>query len=148
MNEDASGPPASGSVTPASPPGVLAGLPVLVVEDDPPSAHVFRALLAGDGAEVKLARTAEEAKTLLRSFHPRLVVVDLVLPGESGVLLMSHLRSHPATVGVPIVAVTCMGAGAESAARQAGCSAFFPKPIDGAAFLDRVAALTTDKAEG
>jgi CheY-like chemotaxis protein len=132
----------------ASGSGGLAGTPILVVEDDPASAHVLRALLSGDGAEVRLARTAEEANALLRGFRPRLVVVDLVLPGTSGLLLARQLRSHPATAGAPIVAVTFLGASAEQAALEAGCSAFFAKPIDGSAFLDRIASLTTAQTDG
>jgi CheY-like chemotaxis protein len=118
--------------------GALAGVPILVVDDDPPSARLVRVLLAGAGANVRTAYSAEEALDLLREFPARLFVVDLVLPGMNGFVLARQLKA--ATPHVVIVAISVVhGAETERRALESGCVALIHKPIDVNSFAQTVA---------
>jgi len=118
----------------------LAGVLILVVDDDPPSARLLRVLLAGAGAQVRTAHTAEEALSLLAGFPARLIVVDLILPGISGLLLARRIKERsPETV---IVAVSVAhGPEVERHALASGCAALLHKPIDVNTFVQTVTRL-------
>jgi CheY-like chemotaxis protein len=120
--------------------GPLAGLCVLVVEDDPASAKLVSIVLAGEGAEVHTASSAEDALEHIGRFAPRLIVLDLVLPFMSGLLLAQRLKASPATRDSVIIAVTSFnGPEIERLTRSAGCDAYVRKPIDVHSFARLVA---------
>ena len=113
------------------------GIPVLIVDDDVPSVHLLRAVLELAGFEVRAAQTAEDALQTLRSFHPRAVVIDLILPLMSGLLLAQTLKADPRTADMVLVAVTAFnGREAERLARDAGYALYVRKPIDPLSFAD------------
>ena len=140
-SRDGSAAPAAASEGPARETllgGPLAGIPILVVDDDPPSARLVRVLLAGAGADVRTAYSAEEALDLLREFPARLFVVDLVLPGMNGFVLARQLKA--ASPHVVIVAISVVhGAETERRALESGCVALIHKPIDVNSFAQTVA---------
>jgi len=118
----------------------LAGVPILVVDDDPPGARLLRVLLAGAGADVRTAHSAEEALTLLAESPARLVVVDLILPGMSGLLLARRIKdAWPGTVTVAIS--VAHGPDVERHAHASGCVALLHKPIDVTTFVPTIARL-------
>jgi CheY-like chemotaxis protein len=109
----------------------LRNLPVLVVDDDPASAKLVSIVLRAEGCVTRIAESAEEALAILPTFHPRLIVLDLVLPLMSGLLFAQKLKADPETRDIVIVAVTAFnGAAAERMARDAGCALYIRKPID------------------
>jgi CheY-like chemotaxis protein len=110
---------------------LLADVPILVVEDDPSGARMLATLLTSEGADVRVVRTAEEALALLRAFPARAIVVDLILPGTSGLDLIRRLTADATTRGGVIVAVSVVnGPRIEEEALASGCVAFLRKPID------------------
>jgi CheY-like chemotaxis protein len=118
--------------------GLLAGIPILVVDDDPPSARLVRVLLAGAGADVRTAYSAEEALELLRQFPARAFVVDLILPGMSGFVLARRLKATAPDAVVVAISVV-HGAETERVALESGCVALLHKPIDVNSFAQSVA---------
>jgi CheY-like chemotaxis protein len=115
----------------------LQGVRLLVVEDDPPSLRLLRAVLGAEGCDVRFATNAEDAFVLLQAFQPELMVIDLILPLMSGLLLAQQLKSRDATRDIPLVAVTAFnGHAAERMALDAGFSAYIKKPLDPAAFCE------------
>ena len=112
-------------------PPLLAGIPILVVEDDLAGARLLTVLLANAGGDVRVATSAEEALAMLRAFAPRVVVLDLVLPRMNGLLFARQLKSDPATRDIVIIAVSVInGPRTERLALESGCAAYVYKPID------------------
>jgi len=127
----------------------LAGVQVLVVEDDAPSAKLAFVLLTDAGCRVRVARTAEEAIALLDAFTPQIVVLDLILPRTSGLVLVEMLKADARTRESVVVAVTSFhGPEAERLALDAGCAGFIRKPIDTESFAATLAALLDASRKG
>jgi CheY-like chemotaxis protein len=104
---------------------------ILIVDDDPMSVKLVRALLTGEGHIVRSAKSAEEALTVLNTFDPRLILIDIQLPEVDGLELTRRLRSNPSMQKISIVALTAFAMqGNEQKARSAGCDGYITKPID------------------
>ena len=107
------------------------GEPILIVDDNPVNLKLIRVLLACEGYEVRTAGDAEEAFDTLRSFHPRLILMDLQLPGMDGLELTRRIKAAPSTRDTVIVALTAYAMkGDEEKALAAGCDGYITKPID------------------
>jgi CheY-like chemotaxis protein len=107
------------------------GEPILIVDDNPANLKLARVVLSGEGYLVRTAGDATEALAALQSFHPRLILMDLQMPGMDGFELTRRLKADPATRGMVIVALTAYAMkGDEERAREAGCDGYIAKPID------------------
>lgn len=116
------------------------GAPILIVDDNPANLKLARVLLSGEGYEVRTAADAEEALRVLEGFHPRLILMDLQMPGMDGFALTRRLKSDLATRGIVILALTAYAMkGDEERARAAGCDGYVAKPIDTRALPEIVA---------
>ena len=95
------------------------------------AAMLARILLTLEGYDVRLATDAREALALLRTCRPRLILMDLQLPGMDGLTLTRKLKADPATRDIVILALTAYAMkGDDERAAQAGCDGYVPKPID------------------
>lgn len=115
---------------------------VLVVDDDPSTLRLLRAILAPDGHEVSLAGDAEQALDAISDRVPDLVVLDLGLPGMGGLELLERLKTEVPTRLIPVVVVT--GVDERTARLEAidlGADEFLTKPVDRAELRTRVRAL-------
>jgi len=90
---------------------------ILVVEDEPAILELIRINLEDAGYTVDAAPDAETAQTRLNAALPDLVLLDWMLPGQSGIALARQLRAEPRTRELPIIMVT---ARAEEADKIAG----------------------------
>ena len=109
----------------------MAGERILVVDDNPLNLKVTRLLLASEGYEVRTAGDSQEALSVLQSIHPRLILMDIRMPGMDGLELTRHLRTDPAMDSVIILALTAYAMkGDGDLAREAGCNGYVTKPID------------------
>jgi DNA-binding response OmpR family regulator len=66
---------------------------MLVVEDDPDIASLLRKVLTASGYRVSVAGSGSEAREALEQLEPRLVLLDIVLPGADGLVLAATLKS-------------------------------------------------------
>jgi CheY-like chemotaxis protein len=120
----------------------VAGETVLVVDDNAVNLKLTRVLLRGAGYDVHTAADAEAALVLLDACRPRLILMDVQLPGISGLELTRRLKSDERTRDVLVVALTAYAMkGDEEKALAAGCDAYVTKPIDTDALLAVVANL-------
>jgi CheY-like chemotaxis protein len=118
----------------------MAGERILVVEDSQINSTLVSFILTERGYDVRCAGSASEALALLDTFAPRLVLMDLNLPGMDGLTLTRHLKSSPATRDLVIVAWTAhMMSGSEARALESGIDGYITKPIDTRAFPNEVA---------
>jgi two-component system cell cycle response regulator len=79
---------------------------------------------------VLTAADAEEALALLDVVHPRLILMDVQLPGLDGLELTRRLKTDPATRDIVVVALTAYAMqGDEQKALDAGCDGYLAKPI-------------------
>lgn len=109
----------------------MAGESILIVDDNPTNLKLARIVLTGAGFEVQTANDAEEALLALDSFKPRLILMDLQLPGMDGLTLTRKLKDDPARRDIIIVALTAYAMkGDDEKAFAAGCDGYITKPID------------------
>lgn len=109
----------------------MAGEPLLIVDDNATNLKLARVLLVKEGYEVKTAVDAEEALKVMESFKPRLILMDIQLPGMDGLELTRRLKSSPSTQDILILALTAYAMkGDEEKAKAAGCDDYITKPID------------------
>ena len=97
-------------------------------------------ILAAEGYDVKTATDAEDALSILESFSPQLILMDLQLPRMDGLELTRQIKADPARRRMIVIALTAYAMkGDEEKAFAAGCDGYMSKPIDTAA-LSRVVA--------
>jgi CheY-like chemotaxis protein len=109
----------------------MSGEPILIVDDNVQNLKLARVILATEGYDVRTAADAEEALALVRASRPRVILMDLQLPGMDGLQLTRHLKADPATRGIRIIALTAYAMkGDEEKAFASGCDGYVSKPID------------------
>ena len=81
-------------------------LRVLVVDDDPDIRLYLRMFLEDEGFEVVEASRAVEALTEIGAEAPDVVLIDVMMPGRSGLDLLVSLRRHPDHRDLPLIVVT------------------------------------------
>src|SRR5260370_37268463 len=127
----------------------MAGESILVVEDNEANLRLFTYLLSSKGYEVRAATDAQQALELLRDFHPRMILMDLQLPGTDGYELTRRLKADPATSDIIIIALTAYAMrGDEEKALAAGCEGYITKPIDTRTLPGRIAEYLSSGARG
>jgi CheY-like chemotaxis protein len=109
----------------------MAGESILIVDDNAQNLKLARVTLSLDGYDVRTAGDAEDALRVLASFTPRLILMDLQLPGMDGLRLTRQLKGDPERRRIRIVALTAYAMkGDEEKALAAGCDGYITKPID------------------
>jgi two-component system, cell cycle response regulator DivK len=123
----------------------MAGESILIVDDNATNLKLARVLLTGEGYEVRTAVDAEEALTLLQTFRPRLILMDLQMPGMDGFDLTRRLKADPSLKGILVLALTAYAMkGDEEKAMAAGCDGYVSKPIDTRALPALIARLLAE----
>lgn len=84
----------------------MVGNRVLVVDDDPDIVDYLSSFLKDNGYEVASANHAAAALSVIDEFSPDVVVIDVLMPGESGLSLLVSLRRHPRWCDLPLVVIT------------------------------------------
>jgi DNA-binding response OmpR family regulator len=108
---------------------------ILIVEDNQMNVQLVRALLSEEGYDLRSAGSAEEAISVLSTFKPGLILMDIQLPGQGGLDLTRQLRANPEMKSTTIVALTGYARkGDEENCVEAGCNGYIVKPIDVSTF--------------
>ena len=113
---------------PKDPARTLAGVYVLVVEDDDDSLTILTTVLRYYGAHVSAATSADAALEQLKILRPHVVVTDIAMPRHDGLWLLRQIRALVPTDEVSVIAVTAVAEPDELLA--AGFHAALTKPVD------------------
>jgi two-component system cell cycle response regulator DivK len=104
---------------------------VLVVEDHPLNRELAEAILERAGYDVVLAEDGETALETVAARRPDVILLDIDLPGISGLDVARQLKADPGTRAIPVVALTAYAmVGDEERVRAAGCDDYVTKPIE------------------
>ena len=126
----------------------LAGLEILLVDDDKDNLHIISALLAEHKATVQTASSGVEALELLRCYQPDVLVSDLAMPEEDGFSLIRKVRQleEQGSRQIPAVALTALVRIEDrTRALAAGFNMFVPKPVQPSELITTIANLGQGK---
>lgn len=123
-------------------------LRVLVVDDEEPVRRLLRDTLELEGYRVDEAADAMQAMARIAVQQPDCVVLDVMMPGMSGIDLLAQLREQPATTALPVLMLTAADDDDTTwSAWSRGASGYLSKPFDLDHLLDWVARLCAPDPE-
>jgi CheY-like chemotaxis protein len=106
---------------------------VLVVDDNLDMVHFYRRCTVGTKYHITPAPQGQRTFEAIKSAHPDIVVLDIILPDADGWELLTQLHSHPATRSIPIV--ICSIVKEEGLASALGAALYLPKPVHHREFI-------------
>ena len=126
----------------------LDGLSTLVVDDNVDTCNVLSHILTAAGATVRTATSVKDGFTLFNEEVPDIVLTDLAIPGESGLILIDRIRNGgQGNTTIPIIVLSaCAFEADKDAALNAGASLFLPKPFRPIDIVKNVRNLTLSTA--
>ena len=120
---------------------------ILVVEDESAIAELISINLRHAGFEVTIAATSEQAQSEINRVLPDLVVLDWMLPGQSGLALAKQWRAAARTRELPIIMLTARAEeGDKVSGLDAGADDYLTKPFSTSELLARIRAVLRRKA--
>lgn len=109
----------------------------LIVEDDPVSAETIKHVLERHHVSVRLAKDGGQAQATFSMHKPDFVILDLILPGESGFEICERFKS--ADPSVPVLVVTEMDrVDSRELAKRVGADGYLTKPIEAVQLIEAV----------
>ena len=112
---------------------------ILIIEDNEKNLKLVRDLLQVSGYQTLESITAEDGIEIAKESRPALILMDIQLPGMSGIEALKVLRADPITQNIPVVAVTASVMNQDSKdIKAAGFDSYQRKPIEIRGFLDEV----------
>jgi signal transduction histidine kinase len=112
---------------------------VLIAEDDPLLAEVIAATLDLEGLETVVTHHGKEALSLARKLLPDLVLLDVMMPGRSGIEVCAALKTAPESADIPVILLTAKTQKEDQAVGlAAGADAYVTKPFSPVQLIDLV----------
>lgn len=113
---------------------------LLVVDDEPLNLQVLRQILQQD-YQLIFARDGEKALALAQAEHPQLILLDIMMPGLTGLETCQRLKQNPQTQDIPVIFVTALADDRdETEGFAVGCVDYITKPVSAPIVLARVKA--------
>jgi len=112
-------------------------LRVLIADDDPEIQRMLSTAMWGLGYEPVSAADAMQTVMVARNSNPDVILLDVNMPGGTGLMALERLKALTATRRIPVIAIT--GSAEEGLAEKVkgmGAQAFFPKPLDIVALMN------------
>jgi two-component system phosphate regulon response regulator PhoB len=120
---------------------------ILVVEDESAIAELISINLRHAGHEVRVAATAEAAQEAVDAVLPDLVILDWMLPGQSGLAVARHWRLQERTRALPVIMLTAKAGEADKiSGLDAGADDYLTKPFSPQELMARIRAVLRRKA--
>jgi len=118
------------------------GKRVLLIEDEPNIIEAISFILSRDGWTVHTHADGVTAADRVRSLPPDLVILDMMLPGRSGLDILRDLRGDAATASLPVMMLTARGQQRDrDLAMSLGATHYMTKPFSNAEMLASVRTL-------
>ncbi|MCK0127081.1 response regulator [Erythrobacter sp. F6033] len=112
---------------------------IMVVEDNDLNRKLFCDVLKANGFDVEPVADGESVLETARAVTPDLIIMDIQLPGISGVDLIEAAQQDMLLAQIPVLAVTAFAAkGDEERIRKAGASGYLSKPVSIMPFMNAV----------
>jgi CheY-like chemotaxis protein len=122
----------------------MAGARVLVVDDEPAIRLLCRVNLQAEGFSVKEAADGVAAMALAREWHPDLILLDVMMPGEDGFAVAERIRDDPDLAGVRVLFLTARAdIGDNERSRSTGAVGHVTKPFNPSSLGDEIRAALT-----
>ncbi len=120
---------------------------ILIVEDEPAIAELVSINLRHAGYEVATAETADQARAQVDRVLPDLVLLDWMLPGQTGLALAKQFRAEARTRDLPLIMLTARSDEADKiSGLDAGADDYLTKPFSPKELLARIRAVLRRKA--
>ncbi|MFQ5489422.1 MAG: two-component system response regulator [Phycisphaerae bacterium] len=120
---------------------------IIVCDDEPHIVEGLRYLLRGPGREIVVTHCGAEALKAVRENKPDLLIVDIMMPGLSGLEVVSTLRAALPTANLPIIILTAKGQAQDAAmAKEMWGATVVAKPFVPNQLRQLVASTLEDKA--
>ena len=91
---------------------------VIICDDEPHIVEGVGYLLRGEDREIVLAQSGPEALQLIDQKKPDLLIIDIMMPGMSGLEVIAKLRAAPQTQDLPVIILTAKGQAQDAAMAQ------------------------------
>lgn len=115
---------------------------ILIVEDEPAICEMIGFALSRAGYDYQTAMDAQQANRLILEARPDLVLLDWMLPGESGIQFARRLKSDNYTRDIPIIMLTARGEeGDKVNGLEAGADDYITKPFSPKELMARIKAV-------
>ena len=112
---------------------------ILIVDDEDYIRRLVSFVLEKAGYEVLVAGTAAEGLELLRSAHPDVITIDLMMPDQSGLDLLEEKQQDPGIAHIPSLVVTAVGIREDlDRAIELGATATLSKPFSHRQLIDAI----------
>jgi DNA-binding response OmpR family regulator len=122
---------------------------ILIADDEPNILVSLEYLMKREGFEVHVARDGQEALDVLRREHPRLVLLDVMMPRKSGFEVCQELRADDSLQGTLVLLLTAKGRDTDVAKGMAmGADAYMTKPFSTRELVQKVRELLGDSTAG
>ncbi len=111
----------------------------LVVEDSLTDMQILIGCLKQSGIDILIAQSGEDAMTTIAQQRPDLIVLDVVLPGQSGFQVCRQIKGDPDTRDIPVIMCSTKDTEIDKFwGMKQGADAYLTKPIDQAEFIGTV----------
>lgn len=117
----------------------LGKIKLLLVDDEPINLLVLRVLLEQAGYEVFEAGSGEQAREILQTLRPDLILLDVMMPGESGLETCQRLRQNPKLADIPVIFLSSLDqVDTKVAGLNSGAVDYISKPFHAAEVVARI----------
>jgi CheY-like chemotaxis protein len=108
---------------------IAEGKSILVVDDDEDSRSMVRTILENSGFSVEESSGGRDALNRLQTFHPSLVLLDIMMPEVNGYDVIVHMKQRPETQNIPVIMLTAKGEDLLTAYKDYGVEYYITKPF-------------------
>ncbi len=103
---------------------------VMIIEDEPDAAELFAEMMRLNGYHVLKTYSGAPAMTLIEQEKPDLIILDIMMPGVSGLEVLRYLRERPGSSTIPVVVVSARATPEDiEEGMAAGASIYLTKPV-------------------